>query len=679
MRPLARGSPPPAADPALATARPREPAPPPAGSEPTRGPWPDRPDLVCALLLFLLAFGWFSLTFPFGLELRDEGYLYAMSARVAGGEIPHRDLIDIYGPGVLWVTGLVLRFAGGQVLAVRILLALLKASAVFASFLLGRQVASRPLSLVGGALAIAYWGRDSWNLNTPYASLFTLPLLLFALLFLLFALRRDSPGGLAAAGAMAGVAILFKQSVGVFVLHAFGLCVVAAALLTPRASANGGTRPRALLGLWAAGGLLFVAPLLRFLTPLEYALHVLPLHALMGVVGAGAWRWGGGVAVGTLVRRRLLPVALGAMAPLALAAALYARFGALDLLVYDMFILPLRMVNYAASVHLPQLSSLAAFATGVAAVSSLLLALAKRTRVAVGALLCGILLAVPGAEALERLPTIPDALSGVQAVGFLVAAIALCAAPLWRGDREAGHGPLVSLVALALFECGLVVQIFPRSGYNLLPLQAATVPLAIGVFGRWAELAGTPMTSRHPWRVAAVVALLPLWMGWQVVSAVLTRPPATRPLAFEATRGLRVTEQDYREQNLADLERLIRYLGSREDRTAPLFVFCNQAMILYLSGRPNLFPDRAFQLSVLGWQMLSPEDTARLDEGAMIARLRAHPEAFIVERRSDTLEGTSQTLRDGLPRVAAFVDREARQVARFDHYRVLRLPQAGRP
>ena len=122
-------------------------------------------------MLLALALGWFSLSLTRTFEPRDDAYLLRQSARVAAGEIPHRDFVDVYAPGTFVLTGAVMKAFGVEMLPVRMFLALLKALAVAAGYLVTRRAATRPIALFACLIAIAFWGRPIWNLNAPYASL----------------------------------------------------------------------------------------------------------------------------------------------------------------------------------------------------------------------------------------------------------------------------------------------------------------------------------------------------------------------------------------------------------------------------------------------------------------------------------------------------------------------------
>ncbi len=186
-----------------------------------------RVDLGGASLLFFAAVAYFLLTCMHSFELRDEGYLLRIGSRVASGEIPHRDFPALYGPAVHMINGLAIWLFNGKIAPIHLMLVLIKGGTVVVTFLVSRFLVSRPFAVFGALLAMAYWGRNGWNLNTPYATLYTIPICMLALLLLLHALHQRSSLGYVCAGFVAGAALLFKQSLGLSCAYGMALALYA--------------------------------------------------------------------------------------------------------------------------------------------------------------------------------------------------------------------------------------------------------------------------------------------------------------------------------------------------------------------------------------------------------------------------------------------------------------------
>lgn len=200
----------------------------------------------------------------FGLDLVDEGTLLGQFAAMARGAAPYRDFQSGYGPLGFYWNGAVLRWLGGDVVAVRTVLAAVHAASaglLYAIALLWGML--RPVA--PGAFA---------TFNVPYPSWWAEALGYGAVLLLLAAPLRI--GMLAVAGALWGLAFLAKQNAGVFGL---GGMVVHLALTDPRAGRDNAPWLGGLLGLAMAAGLLGLSTK-SDMTPLELVVLGLPVLLL---------------------------------------------------------------------------------------------------------------------------------------------------------------------------------------------------------------------------------------------------------------------------------------------------------------------------------------------------------------------------------------------------------------
>lgn len=632
-----------------------------------------RPDLWITLSLVVLSVAYSSLTFTRTLDLRDEGYLLGRSAQVAAGAVPHRDFSDVYGPGVFAVSGAALALGDGQILPVRVMIALLKALSVGVGFLLARRFLPRWLAIAVAAIGIAYWGRFSDNLNAPYAALFTIPLALVGTWLLIRALERRSVLGLFSAGVVAGSGILFKQSLGGLIAYGMTLSVLVVA-----SREEGGARPGpAAVAGWGLLGALVLLPFTSYLSVRDYLLHFLPLHALMILVGPSLWRRGV-PPLADLLRRWVGPFVAGVMLPGAAVAALYLFWGGLDALVYDMFRLPLGLRRYYLPVELPP-ASLAVMVLGVLGlVTAGLLALAGRRRPAAWAAVAGGLALCLGRFAIPTdLPRLheagvllqrgPFALEGVLAPSALLAGIALHRERLLEAKG-------VALLPVLFVSAMLCFEVFPRAGHNLWILHGALVPLLAVVLCGWLAATG----SERRWTAGILVLVVPVWLVFPIVRGVVWPAEASaerRPLALVATRGIALGERQIERQHIRDVEELVAWLRTAEPRDAPLLLLTNEEMIPFLSDRRPLFPDHGYALFLAGWGMLPRPLERELDTEAMVARVKNARDLIVVHR----MDPTAANLRRALPRVSGYIEENFRVVARFGVYRALRSRREMRP
>jgi hypothetical protein len=615
----------------------------------------DRLDVAIVVALLALAMGYFWLSLVRSLELGDEGLILYHSARVAAGEVPYEDFPDTYGVGVFVLTGLVLRAFDGSIVAVRLMLAGLKALAVVLTYVLSRPVVGRPFAVFGALLSVVVWGRPSWNLNTPYAALFAVPLCLLACAALVRALRRDTPAAYAAAGVLGGLPILFKQTLGGANAWAmvFAACAASSLVCAPQERTRAGAAQ--FVAVWTVGAVLLLLPAARWLTPSDYALHFLPIHLFMAAVAAGALVHGASP-VTAAAPRRLVPLALGLMAAPGLAIAFYAWRGQLPALVFNAMTLPASIINYYMPYERPPAGRCLLVLAGVAVVTAALLALGGRRRAAgISAVAAVALVAVTAAvhprDALSTvagpvvrraadarwlivLRTAPFILETAQPAAVLLATTSMLV-PWLRRARELDARVLMTVLPLALLQGALSFQVFPRGTFNVWVIQGALMPLAIIVLYRWYRL-GVAAEASPVRRIAAaiLVSLLPLYLLEPAVEQMGDKLSARRApgLAAPEARGIAPTEADARELRLRDVDRLVTYLREAEPGDAPVLPLTTDLMPLHLSGRAHASPQRDYYFFLLGLNMLPPADRGLLAEGALVCDLADRPETLVVVR-----------------------------------------------
>jgi hypothetical protein len=614
----------------------------------------------------LAAVSWFSLTAPYGLELRDEGRILARSQRVLEGALPNRDFSDVYGPGVSAVNALLLDLFDRRIVAVRWSLVALKTAAVVAVWLAACEVASVPIAAIATTFAILSFGRASWNLNTPYAALYVITLALVALALVLRAYASGRAWLAGAAGLAIGTAVLFKHSLAAMYATSLGLSLVAAMLLDP-------TRPRAEAGRLALSALfaaLLTLSLVAHQIPLalvglrDYLLFFFPAHAL-GLLVLMAPPHAGGEG-GRLGLRALVAAGAGLLVVPAAVAALYASKGALVYAVSDIGRWPGVLINYAFPIGLPTAFAVALLAVVVALAGTGLLALRGRWRAA------GLCAAVAGVAAFGATASGGEAtiLSGLELWGHSLhsllayALLAVCVPALRRPDRPAW---LVPAVIVALFHHATGFQIFPRAGFNVLHVQPALAP-ALAVVGaavwRGLELDALAGLRRVAVYACLAVPVLALALPAAVTVVELRRAPSL-PIPFPETAGLAV-RADAADEVLAAGE-LVTYL-ERAAPDAPLLLLNNDAMIPFLAHRRPVFWHLELVFQLMGDGMLPRAAVPRSDLNILMPFLKATPDALVLVKD----EWATKNLRDYLPGLAEYLDGHFEPVFTAGPYAVLR-------
>jgi hypothetical protein len=628
--------------------------------------------------LIVVSLGWFSLSLDRTFDPRDEGHLLRLSTLVAAGRVPHRDFVDSYGPGVLGLTGAVVGVFGEQLLPVRIFVAVLKALAVAGGYLLSRTLATRPFALLASCVAIGFWGRAVWNLNAPYAALFTLVLTPWMVLALVSAERRRSQAGLFAAGVLAGVTLLFKHTLAAFLVFGMALALCASATFSMQPDTRTRSEWRVLLAAWVLAGALPVVAAWLFLTPTAYALHLLPIHAAMTVVAWAIVRRRSAASLERIAVTRLLPFGAGVAAVLAIVGALYAYWGALGPLVDDLFVLPLTLDGYTAPVSLPGRGAALAATGFLAASGAGLLALTGRRGSATG--LAGVAIFAIVAQRGE-----PDAwrsfwlgapleLRGLQSAVLAWAGIATLTSLLRdHGGRE--WSAATAWLSVVFLQAFMGFQAFPRAAFGLYLAQGVQAILMAGLLATWhARICRDVRGRARRLGVAALLALPVLWLVLPPVHGVLrgvATPEAFRALRFPQTQGLSAPRATIARRGIADMERVAAQLAA-EPKGARLLLLGNDEMILVASGREPLLPRLRAHVFWAGWGMTSRRDREQVEE-ELLRALARRPDTLVVEADGPA----RRRVREAFPKAGRYVDAHYRVQERVGRYRILERTRNG--
>jgi len=182
------------------------------------------------LRLALVFFGSFLVLF-FGMSRRpivyDEGLILTAAMRVAAGQIPHRDFYANYGPAQFYLIAGLFRLFGETVLIERVFDFFLKALVVTSVFAIASAYCRRSIA-AGTAIITIMWLFGLSGSGSTIIPVSLLNLIASALILPVF-VRRVSVRRMLAAGALAGMATLFRYDTGVALLGIHG-CAVAIAI-----------------------------------------------------------------------------------------------------------------------------------------------------------------------------------------------------------------------------------------------------------------------------------------------------------------------------------------------------------------------------------------------------------------------------------------------------------------
>jgi hypothetical protein len=182
---------------------------------------------VSAVLTFI-AYGAF---LRHGVAPAVVGYNLVPAERVLSGQIPYRDFIYNYTPGVLWLNAVLFRFLGVSLMSARLGVYLAKAASAVLLYMVAGRYLSKWAALLPVLMMLAWIGYG--DLLKVFPTQYGMPLLLAAWLCALNAAEagagRKRNIWLMAAGSFAGLVFIFKQNVGVFAFAA----TCGAAIISP--------------------------------------------------------------------------------------------------------------------------------------------------------------------------------------------------------------------------------------------------------------------------------------------------------------------------------------------------------------------------------------------------------------------------------------------------------------
>lgn len=616
-----------------------------------------RPRLLAAL--WTIAAAWFVPGTLVTLEGVDEGQLVYFASRVAEGALPYRDFHHMYGPGTFFLNGALLALAGQDLLAVRLVLVVVKATLSVSVAYVASAAGGAGAGLLAWGIVLAVWGAPLWLFATPYASIYQVTFDLLALTALL-ALQGRSRALLT--GLCLGIAGTFKQTSGL--LAAVGILGFLLYEGCSDRPPHGRTDPLATairLALLGAGLAVTAAYAASFAELRALVILVTPLTLLMAWLGVRIVRTSG------RPRDDLVAVAwmiLGAVAAPAAYLLYYALRGAAGALVNDaLWGLPQKLVLV---IPLAPFAGTAAMQSAVVALVLVAVELGRRGWARRG--LPRAAYWVAAAATIAALATIavtpPTAIPGSWGRPDFSPALMSWLPVLitWIAVFQFLSAPVVPAAsAAAVFLAGLLLPSLQPIGdlpHILLGLPVFLLPLA--------ALAARYVDRGWPGSRLAAVAVGVLALA--LVTPFLRASGGTIALLREPARGYeRATGVRDSSRSAGDLRALIAYLERTPAETRVL-VLPNAPIVHFLAGRRSALDTEDFGV-ILGTSSQVSDDDARalVDQAAVIARLDREP-VLVVRIRDDP---ALAAVRRVFPELVAFVDTRFHEVARFGPYEVL--------
>ena len=140
-------------------------------------------DALPFAITFLAGLFCYGLFVKRGVWLSVIGYSVSPSERVLNGEIPYRDFLYNYTPGMLWVNALLMKAFGVSLLTINYGLLAFKLLTLLALYVVTKRLTSRWVALIPVTLTLSWLGHKYifGVVPTQYSLLFVLIGLLFML------------------------------------------------------------------------------------------------------------------------------------------------------------------------------------------------------------------------------------------------------------------------------------------------------------------------------------------------------------------------------------------------------------------------------------------------------------------------------------------------------------------
>jgi hypothetical protein len=157
----------------------------------------------------------------------DEGIMLTGAMRVAAGQIPHRDFHYIYGPAEIYILSGLFKIFGTSLLVERLFDLLIKALLVTSVYAIALSYCRRAIAIFISVVTILWlYGMKEFGIATTPVSLLNL---VGSYLILPTFVGRVSTRRMFAAGAISGVAALFRPDTGI-ALAGIHACVISIAV-----------------------------------------------------------------------------------------------------------------------------------------------------------------------------------------------------------------------------------------------------------------------------------------------------------------------------------------------------------------------------------------------------------------------------------------------------------------
>lgn len=146
----------------------------------------------------------------------DEGWMLNSAKRVLQGEIPYRDFVFIYTPGVIFSLAFIFKILGESILAARILAVITSLVSLFFLYKILSHTTKNKTIIFLSLSPFLLWG--PFQINFTWPVMFCIALSLITYYFFLLFNQTKNKNFLFSAGLTTALVLIFKQNLGLAVI-----------------------------------------------------------------------------------------------------------------------------------------------------------------------------------------------------------------------------------------------------------------------------------------------------------------------------------------------------------------------------------------------------------------------------------------------------------------------------
>jgi hypothetical protein len=203
--------------------------------------------------------------FLYPVDVQDEGFAVYGAMRVLNGDVPYRDFLIEYPPGIFYMLASAFKIFGATLIVERMCDASIRIIIALLVYLIARKLSSHTLAMASCASTVLLLGSCGFFGYAVFPAVaFSLASALTVMLFM----ERGKPIWLLVSGCMTGVAALFRHDFGFYTFVPVVFVLALFCLYTPpRADRQNASRSKMIASSWllyVLGTILIVGPVIAY-------------------------------------------------------------------------------------------------------------------------------------------------------------------------------------------------------------------------------------------------------------------------------------------------------------------------------------------------------------------------------------------------------------------------------